>query len=118
MKPESDPTPLPGSSSPGASAWRFPRRRAAFDHPHKQRITIRLDREIIDYFRTLAGSQGHGNYQTNINRALRDYILAQKVPMEIVMGRILNEAFARVKASRLQPKSSPGGDSGEEASNL
>ena len=40
----------------------------------KTRITIRLDDDIIAWFRQHADQSGGGNYQTAINQALRDYI--------------------------------------------
>lgn len=40
----------------------------------KKRITIRLDEDIIDFFK----QQGSG-YQTRINKALRAYVLAQQM---------------------------------------
>jgi len=42
--------------------------------PSKQRITIRLDKEIIDHFKKIVLDAGGGNYQNLINDALRDYI--------------------------------------------
>jgi uncharacterized protein (DUF4415 family) len=40
----------------------------------KTRITIRLDKELIDWFRTQVEAAGGGNYQSLINSALRDYV--------------------------------------------
>jgi uncharacterized protein (DUF4415 family) len=42
--------------------------------PGKTRITIRLDNDILQWFRAQVHRQGGGNYQTLINDALRDYI--------------------------------------------
>ncbi len=42
--------------------------------PGKTRITIRLDNEIIDWFRDQVEARGGGNYQSMINHALRQYI--------------------------------------------
>jgi hypothetical protein len=39
--------------------------------PGKERITIRLDRDILEYFRDQVERAGGGNYQTLINNALR-----------------------------------------------
>jgi uncharacterized protein (DUF4415 family) len=38
---------------------------------NKIRITIALDKEVVDYFKTQAQSSGALPYQTQINRALR-----------------------------------------------
>jgi len=38
----------------------------------KTRITIRLDDELLEWFRKQAHAAGGGNYQTLINAALRE----------------------------------------------
>ena len=47
-------------------------RRGIFFRPIKQQLTLRLDADLIDWFKTHAPS-GEG-YQTRINSALREYI--------------------------------------------
>lgn len=42
--------------------------------PGKTRITIRLDDDILAWFRSAVHAAGGGNYQTLINNALREYI--------------------------------------------
>ena len=42
--------------------------------PGKTRITIRLDDDILEWFRALVHERGGGNYQTLINDALRQHI--------------------------------------------
>jgi uncharacterized protein (DUF4415 family) len=55
--------------------------------PEKVRITIRLDRDIVDRFRDRVWKAHRGNYQTLINDALRDYVrrpgIAQQVGAEV-----------------------------------
>ncbi|WP_287129613.1 BrnA antitoxin family protein [Candidatus Cyanaurora vandensis] len=46
--------------------------RGLFYRPVKQQITLRLDADLIDWFKR-NHPQGEG-YQTSINRALREYI--------------------------------------------
>jgi uncharacterized protein (DUF4415 family) len=41
--------------------------------PGKERITIRLDRNVLDYFRDRVERAGGGNYENVINAVLRDY---------------------------------------------
>ena len=48
--------------------------------PGKERITIRLDTDILDYFRDLVERAGGGNYQTLINNALRSMSRARRSP--------------------------------------
>ena len=47
-------------------------RRGVLYRPVKQQITLRIDADVIEWFRSRA-RRGQG-YQTNINRALREYI--------------------------------------------
>jgi len=48
--------------------------RGRFYRPVKQQITLRLDADLIAWFKSQSeGSNGRG-YQTNINRALREYV--------------------------------------------
>lgn len=47
-------------------------KRGLFYRPIKQQITLRLDADLIDWFKTHA-TEGEG-YQTSINRALREYV--------------------------------------------
>jgi uncharacterized protein (DUF4415 family) len=69
--------------------------------PEKVRITIRLDRDIVDHFRDRVRKAHRGNYQTLINEALREHIqrpgLAQQVGAEV--RSILREELEKIKAS-------------------
>ena len=57
----------------------------------KARITIRLDLDIIDWFRSKVEEQGGGNYQTMLNDALRAYIERQEKPIEEILRRVVRE---------------------------
>ena len=59
----------------------------------KQRITIRLDRDILDYFLDQVERAGGGNYQTVINNVLRDYIEGKKAAPELedTLRRVIRE---------------------------
>ena len=48
-------------------------RRGVFYRPVKQQITLRLDSDVLAWFRTRA--EGGRGYQTDINRALREHVL-------------------------------------------
>jgi uncharacterized protein (DUF4415 family) len=63
----------------------------------KERITIRLDKEVLDWFRQQVISQGGGNYQTNINQVLREYMLGHAAPLEELLRRVLREELAEYK---------------------
>jgi uncharacterized protein (DUF4415 family) len=58
---------------------------------NKVRITIRLDRDIVDWFRSKVEEQGGGNYQTMLNNALRAYMERQEQPLEEVLRRVVRE---------------------------
>lgn len=59
--------------------------------PGKTRITIRIDDDILDWFRAQAHEAGGGSYQTMINNALRDYMNSKKEPLEETLRRVLRE---------------------------
>lgn len=64
--------------------------------PGKTRITIRLDDEVLAWFREKVYQAGGGNYQTLINDALRNYIQQHHEPLEETLRRVLREELERV----------------------
>jgi len=63
--------------------------------PGKERITIRLDADILEWFRHQADLQGGGNYQTMINQALREYLQGGQLPIEDLLRRVVREELAQ-----------------------
>jgi uncharacterized protein (DUF4415 family) len=63
--------------------------------PGKTRITIRLDDDVLDWFRDQADAVGGGNYQTMINAALREYITRRLEPLEDTLRRVVREELNR-----------------------
>ncbi len=59
--------------------------------PGKTRITIRIDGEILAWFKAQVHKAGGGSYQTLINKALREYIESKKEPLEVTLRRVLRE---------------------------
>ena len=59
--------------------------------PGKTRITIRLDQDVIDWFKEQVEEVGGGNYQTLINRALREYMTQTREPLEATLRRVVRE---------------------------
>jgi uncharacterized protein (DUF4415 family) len=59
--------------------------------PNKTRITIRLDNNIIKYFKNKVHSAGGGNYQSMINEALQKYIEQEEESIEDVLRRVIRE---------------------------
>jgi uncharacterized protein (DUF4415 family) len=60
----------------------------------KTRITIRLDEDVIAWFRTLVEKAG-GNYQSLINDALRQHIARVREPLEDTLRRVVREEIRR-----------------------
>lgn len=58
---------------------------------NKVRITIRLDRDIVDWFRSKVEEQGGGNYQSMLNDALKKHIEQQDQPLEDILRRVVRE---------------------------
>lgn len=71
--------------------------------PGKERITIRLDKEILEWFRRQVNAQGGGNYQTMINQALRDYIYSHQAPLEELIRRVVREELAQYQSEASHP---------------
>ena len=65
----------------------------------KTRITIRLDDDVLNWFRGQVDAAGGGNYQTLINHALRQYIAQRQEPLEEVLRRVLRQELRLRKAS-------------------
>jgi uncharacterized protein (DUF4415 family) len=61
----------------------------------KTRITIRLDGEILDWFKDRVEEAGGGNYQSLINAALRDHIKRTDEPLEKTLRRVLREELRK-----------------------
>ena len=57
----------------------------------KTRITIRIDSDVLDWFREAADSAGGGSYQTLMNQALREHIQSQREPLEDTLRRVVRE---------------------------
>ena len=61
----------------------------------KSRITIRLDGEILAWFRQQVERSGGGNYQTLINEALREHVRRAQEPLEKTLRRVIREEIRR-----------------------
>ena len=63
--------------------------------PHekgKTRVTIRLDDDVLEWFKAKVDAQGGGNYQTMINQVLRSHI-KQDRPITELLREVLREEF-------------------------
>lgn len=61
----------------------------------KTRITIRIDDDVLEWFREQVHQAGGGNYQTLMNEALRTHIQEQHEPLESTLRRVLREELER-----------------------
>jgi len=57
----------------------------------KTRITIRIDTDILNWFRNQIHKAGGGNYQTLINDALREYIQQTNSTLERKLRKVIRE---------------------------
>ncbi len=57
----------------------------------KTRITIRIDDDVLAWFKEQVEQSGGGNYQTLMNAALREYIQRSGEPLEEILRRVLRE---------------------------
>jgi len=61
----------------------------------KTRVTIRLDTDVLDWFRNEIDKAGGGNYQSLINLALRDFVSRSREPLENTLRRVIREELRR-----------------------
>lgn len=60
----------------------------------KTRITIRIDDDILDWFRRQVHTAGGGNYQTFINMALREYMNSKRQSLEETLRHVIREELS------------------------
>ena len=73
----------------------------------KTRITIRIDDEVLHWFRNQVHAAGGGSYQTLMNTALREFIGSKREPLEATLRRVLRDELPRLEARR-EPLGEPG----------
>ena len=62
----------------------------------KTRITIRIDTDVLNWFRGQVHEDGGGNYQTLMNEALREYIRYRDDMFENVIRKVIREELQMV----------------------
>ena len=60
----------------------------------KTRITIRIDNDILDWFRQQVHDAGGGNYQTLINTVLREYMSSKRESLEETLRHVIREELS------------------------
>jgi uncharacterized protein (DUF4415 family) len=63
--------------------------------PGKTRVTIRLDNEVLEWFRQQIDDAGGGNYQTLINEALRGFMRQDQESLEKTLRRVIRDELRR-----------------------
>lgn len=63
--------------------------------PGKTRVTIRLDDDVLDWFRQQVDDAGGGNYQTLINESLRTFMRQKQESLETTLRRVIRDEIRR-----------------------
>lgn len=63
--------------------------------PGKTRITIRIDDDVLEWFRKQVDEAGGGSYQAMMNQALRHFMDGEIEPLEETFRRVLLEVLPR-----------------------
>lgn len=63
----------------------------------KTRITIRLDTEILNWFREQVEKAGGGSYQAMINEALREHIRHSGQSLEEILRRVVRQELEQAR---------------------
>jgi hypothetical protein len=66
----------------------------------KTRITIRIDDDILRWFRDQVHKAGGGSYQTSINEALRAFVASRESGLEDTLRQVLREELPRYFAGK------------------
>lgn len=59
--------------------------------PGKTRITIRIDADVLQWFKDQVHAAGGGNYQSLLNAALREHVNKKREPLEETLRRVIRE---------------------------
>jgi len=66
----------------------------------KTRITIRIDDDVLEWFRGEVHAAGGGNYQTLINHAFKEYVQSRKQPLEEILRRVVREELLSLRSEK------------------
>jgi hypothetical protein len=70
---------------------------------NKVRITIRIDDDILDWFRGIVERAEGGNYQTLMNDALRAYMDMKDGSAESLVRKVVREELAGYSVRKKKP---------------
>ena len=63
--------------------------------PGKTRVTIRLDDDVLEWFREQVNQAGGGNYQSQINGALRAFMREAEEPLKSTPQQVIRDELRR-----------------------
>ena len=66
----------------------------------KEKISIRLDQDVLAWFRAKVNGAGGGNYQTLIDAALREYMQGQSPQLEDTLRKVVREELKLTPPAR------------------
>ncbi len=66
----------------------------------KTRITIRIDTDVLNWFREEVNKSSGGNYQRLINDALRAHVQSQQGEFVATLRKVIREELASAGVSR------------------
>jgi uncharacterized DUF497 family protein len=69
--------------------------------PGKTRITIRIDDDVLQWFRQQVHGAGGGNYQTLMNAALREYVERRDHGLEDALRVVIRQELGRYEVKRV-----------------
>jgi hypothetical protein len=75
--------------------------------PGKTRITIRLDNEVIGWFRSQVETRGGGSYQSMINDVLKEHVRRGGEALEKYLRRIIREELGHKDIASNDPSHPP-----------
>ncbi len=67
----------------------------------KTRITIRIDEDVLQWFREQVHKAGGGSYQTLINDSLRKVVESEENALEGTVRRVVREELSRYGVERV-----------------
>lgn len=73
----------------------------------KTRITIRIDDDILDWFRAQINAAGGGSYQALINDALRQFVDSKEISLEDTLRRVLREELPKYARPKVRNNTRP-----------
>jgi Arc/MetJ family transcription regulator len=68
--------------------------------PGKTRITIRIDDDVLRWFRKQVHTAGGGNYQSLMNAALREFIQCRDHGIEDALRVVIRQELGRYEVKR------------------